>query len=96
MTEGLMMRTPSFEIRRDGAIAEIILNRPNETDSLVENFWVEFPETIRELDRDGGVRVAILRGEGRKQPASYRDLLPIDAPAIPRRRTSAKRLTDVQ
>jgi enoyl-CoA hydratase len=26
----------------------------------------------------------------RKQPASYRDLLPIDAPAIPRRKTSAK------
>jgi len=60
-----MMRTPGFEIRRDGAIAEIILNRPNETNSLVENFWVEFPETIRELDQDGSVRVAILRGEGR-------------------------------
>lgn len=32
----------------------------------------------------------------RKQPASYRDLLPIDAPAIPRRRTPVKGLTDVQ
>jgi len=59
------MRTSGFKIRRDGAIAEIILNRPTEANSLVESFWVEFPEAIRELDQDGNVRVAILRGEGR-------------------------------
>jgi enoyl-CoA hydratase len=59
------MTSPGFEIRRDGAVAEIILNRPNEANSLVEDFWVEFPKTIRELDQDGNVRVAILRGEGR-------------------------------
>ena len=59
------MRSQGFEIRRDGAMAEIILNRPNEANSLVESFWVEFPEAIRELDKNGKVRVAILRGEGR-------------------------------
>lgn len=59
------MRTQGFEVRRDGAMAEIILNRPNQANSLVESFWIEFPEAIRELDRDGKVRVAILRGEGR-------------------------------
>jgi enoyl-CoA hydratase len=61
----MAMRAQGFEIRRDGAVAEIILNRPNEANSLVENFWVEFPEAVRELDKDGKVRVAILRGEGR-------------------------------
>jgi enoyl-CoA hydratase len=59
------MRNPGFEIRRDGAIAEIILNRASEANSLTEDFWVEFPEAMRELDRDGKVRVAILHGEGR-------------------------------
>lgn len=32
----------------------------------------------------------------RKQSASYRDLLPVDTPAIPRRRTATRGLTDVQ
>jgi enoyl-CoA hydratase len=59
------MRSSGFEIRRDGAAAEIILNRPHEANSLVESFWVEFPDSIRELDRDGDVRAAIVRGEGR-------------------------------
>lgn len=59
------MKNPGFEIRHDGAMAEIVLNRPDEANSLVENFWVEFPEKIRQLDHDGNVRVAILRGEGR-------------------------------
>jgi enoyl-CoA hydratase/carnithine racemase len=59
------MRNRGFEIRRDGARAEIVLDRPDEANSLIENFWVEFPDAIQELDRDGDVRVAILRGEGR-------------------------------
>jgi enoyl-CoA hydratase len=32
----------------------------------------------------------------RKQPTSYRNLLPVDAPAIPQGRTTVKGLTDVQ
>lgn len=53
-----------FAIRRDGELAEIILCRPEAANSLIEGFWVGFPEAIRELDQQGDVRAVVLRGEG--------------------------------
>lgn len=59
------MSDRGFEIRRNGGLAEIVLDRPDDANSLIESFWIEFPDAIRELDQNGNVRVAILRGEGR-------------------------------
>lgn len=58
------MSEPGFAVYREGPIAEIVLCRPQAANSLTEDFWIRFPEAIRELDQAGSVRAAIIRGEG--------------------------------
>lgn len=59
---------PVFEtvrIEQDGAVARLILNRPQSANALDRRMWEELPRALEWLGTQRGVRVAILHGEGR-------------------------------
>lgn len=62
------MTTPDstfFKVERDGAIALILLNRPDKANAMTPNFWADLPRIVDALARDESVRCAIVAGEGR-------------------------------
>ena len=54
-----------FRVERDGAIASIVMNRPDRANSMTPQFWAELPRVIDALGADQTVRCAIISGEGR-------------------------------
>lgn len=55
----------AFRIQIQDGIAEVQLIGPGKGNAMGPDFWRECPQVFRELDRDDGVRVVILRGSGR-------------------------------
>ena len=51
---------------RDGAIATIVLNRPEKLNALTKAMWRALGEAVTALSQDEGVRCVILRGAGEK------------------------------
>lgn len=50
---------------RQGAVAGIVLCRPERRNALKSAMYAEIRDALQEFQRDDGVRVALLRGEGR-------------------------------
>jgi enoyl-CoA hydratase len=61
-------------IARDGAVATITLNRPDKLNALNAQLLEELGSALAELDRDYGVRAAILTGSGEKAFAAGADI----------------------
>lgn len=55
-----------IESTRDGAIASVVLNRPEKLNALTKEMWRLLGETIATLDRDDDVRCIVIRGAGEK------------------------------
>lgn len=55
----------SVELVRDGAVARIWLNRPEQHNALAAELVAEFTGLLHELAHDDGVRVVVLGGRGR-------------------------------
>jgi len=53
-------------LERDGAIATVVLNRPERLNALTRAMWGELGETVERLGADGSVRCIVLRGAGEK------------------------------
>jgi enoyl-CoA hydratase len=53
------------EAERDGAIAVVLLNRPEQLNALSDGLMEELVATLVELDRDQGVRAIVLGGSER-------------------------------
>lgn len=53
-------------VRRDGAIATVVLNRPEKLNALNKAMWARLAEVMAEIDADDGVRCVVLRGAGDK------------------------------
>lgn len=54
-----------FDVEVTNKVAHIRLNRPEQLNSMVREFWVELPEIVRNLDARGDVRVIVLSSTGR-------------------------------
>jgi enoyl-CoA hydratase len=52
-------------VERDGAIAVVLLNRPDQLNALSDELMEELVSALAELDRDEGVRAIVLGGSGR-------------------------------
>jgi enoyl-CoA hydratase len=52
-------------VERDGAIAVVLLNRPDQLNALSDELMEELVSALTELDRDEGVRAIVLGGSGR-------------------------------
>jgi enoyl-CoA hydratase len=49
----------------DSGIAEVLANRPEASNAMNHDFWLELPQIIKSLDTLGSVRVIILRASGK-------------------------------
>ena len=56
---------------RDGRIGRITLNRPQVMNAIDDDLPVELAAAVAEADRDPGVHVMILSGNGRAFCAGY-------------------------
>ena len=53
------------QLERDGAIAVVLLNRPDQLNALSDELMDELVSTLKELDRDDAVRAIVLGGSER-------------------------------
>jgi len=61
-------------VERDGAIATVILNRPERLNALAKLSWQELGERMRELSADADLRCVVLRGAGDQAFAAGADI----------------------
>ena len=60
------MASELVRISRDGAIATVVLNRPEKLNALTKPMWRELGESVGALSSDEDLRCIILRGAGEK------------------------------
>ena len=61
-------------VAREGAIATVILNRPEKLNALTKGMWTRLGDVFLELDRDVDLRCIVLRGAGEKAFAPGNDI----------------------
>ena len=60
--------------QRDGAIATVVLNRPDKLNALTRPMWQRLGELMTELSADDTLRCVVLRGAGGKSFAPGNDI----------------------
>ncbi len=61
-------------VERDGAVATLTLNRPEQRNAISYDMWVRFPVLLAELDADEAVRAVLLTGAGEKAFSAGADI----------------------
>ena len=61
-------------ISRDGAIATVVLNRPERLNALDKAMWAGLGEALRALSADNSLRCVVVRGAGEKAFAAGADI----------------------
>jgi enoyl-CoA hydratase/carnithine racemase len=61
-------------VERDGAIATVVLNRPEKLNALTRPMWRRLGEVFEELCADDSVRCIVIRGAGTKAFAPGNDI----------------------
>jgi enoyl-CoA hydratase/carnithine racemase len=61
-------------VRRDGAIATVVLNRPGKLNALNLVAWKRLAAVMRELGADASVRCVVIRGAGEQAFAAGADI----------------------
>jgi len=61
-------------VERDGAIATVVLNRPEKLNALTRPMWRRLGDAFGELGTDAGLRCIILRGAGTRAFAPGNDI----------------------
>jgi enoyl-CoA hydratase len=64
----------SILVQRDGAIATVVLNRPEKLNALTRAMWKQLGEAFEALSADDGVRCIVIRGAGTKAFAPGNDI----------------------
>ena len=60
-----MSKYSCFDIKTKGHVCNMVLNRPNELNTMTRDFWVELGNALEEINRDSNVRVVILSSTGK-------------------------------
>ena len=60
-----MSKYSCFDIKTKDHICSLVLNRPNELNTMTRDFWVELGDALEEINRDSEVRVVILSSTGK-------------------------------
>ncbi len=60
-----MSKYTCFDVSVKDHVAHVVMNRPDEFNSMTRLFWKELPEIIKELDKNAAARVILLKGEGK-------------------------------
>jgi len=54
-----------FQIDIENHIANLVLSRPNELNTMSRDFWVELGDVLEEINRDSEVRVVVMSSTGK-------------------------------
>lgn len=54
-----------FNIERSGAVAHLIMNRPDKANGMTPDFWADLPRLLDELGQDETVRCTVMSGAGK-------------------------------
>ncbi len=54
-----------FDVSLENHIAHLRLNRPEKANSMIPEFWREFPEAVDRISADGEARVIVISSEGK-------------------------------
>ena len=54
-----------FELSIDKGIANLVLSRPEELNTMSRDFWVELSEVLNDINRDSDVRVVVMSSTGK-------------------------------
>jgi enoyl-CoA hydratase len=60
-----MNKYSCFEMKKQGYVGNLILNRPDELNTMIRKFWIELPEVLEEINRDSEIRVVIMSSTGK-------------------------------
>ncbi len=66
--------TDTMLVDRDGAIATVVLNRPEKLNALPRDMWLRLGEAMVDLSADDEIRCVVLRGAGGKAFAPGNDI----------------------
>ncbi|HEX7838754.1 MAG TPA: enoyl-CoA hydratase-related protein [Kofleriaceae bacterium] len=61
-------------VDRDGAIATVVLNRPDKLNALTRAMWIRLGRVFDELSADGDLRCIVIRGAGTQAFAPGNDI----------------------
>lgn len=59
------MKYSTLEVKYEGLIAHVVLNRPEAMNSMNPAFWTEFPAAVRAIDDEAKARVIIVSSTGK-------------------------------
>lgn len=59
------MKYSTLEVKQEGHIAHVVLNRPEAMNSMIPEFWTELPAAIREIDDNADARVIVISSTGK-------------------------------
>jgi enoyl-CoA hydratase len=65
---------PEIRIRRDGHVGTVVVSNPEKYNAMTVAMWQDLTRAIEELDRDDGVAVIVLTGEGTQAFVSGADI----------------------
>ena len=60
-----MSKYSCFDLKIKDHICSLVLNRPNELNTMTRDFWVELGNALEEINRDSEIRVVILSSTGK-------------------------------
>ena len=60
-----MSKYSCFDLKIKDHICSLVLNRPNELNTMTRDFWVELGDALEEINRDSEVRVVVLSSTGK-------------------------------
>ena len=60
-----MSKYSCFNVKTKDHVCNMVLNRPNELNTMTRDFWVELGDALEEINRDSDVRVVILSSTGK-------------------------------
>jgi enoyl-CoA hydratase/carnithine racemase len=65
---------PELLLRRDGPIGTIVFSNPAKLNAVSIDMWQALPRLMAELERDAGVRVVVICGDGERAFVSGADI----------------------
>ena len=65
-------------LERDGAIAWLVLNRPEKRNPISYAMWQELPKLVAEAESDDAIKVLVLKGAGEKAFSAGADISEFD------------------
>jgi len=66
--------TDDLLLDRDGAVATVTLNRPEQRNAISYDMWMRLPALFAELDSDEAIRAVLLTGAGEKAFSAGADI----------------------